>query len=155
MEWLVDLGYFGLFLGTLLAGTIIPFSSDFLLIGLLAAGGNPWLCLLAATLGNWLGGVINYGLGWLGRWDWLERWFKVKRETLEKQKAVVKKYGLWLALFSWLPLVGAVSVIALGFYKVKPFRAIVLILVGCFLRFLVWTLLYITYADRFIEWITR
>ena len=36
MEWLLDLGYLGLFLGTFLAGTVLPLSSDVLLIGMLA-----------------------------------------------------------------------------------------------------------------------
>ena len=33
MELFGDLGYLGLFLGTFLAATVVPFSSDFLIIG--------------------------------------------------------------------------------------------------------------------------
>ncbi|MDD2425504.1 MAG: DedA family protein, partial [Bacteroidales bacterium] len=33
MEFLGDLGYLGLFLGSFLAATIVPFSSDFLIVG--------------------------------------------------------------------------------------------------------------------------
>ena len=97
MEWLLDLGYFGLFIGTFLAGTVLPFSSDILMVGLLAAGGNPWLCLTVATLGNWAGTILNYLLGWLAKWDWLEKLCKVKEETLVKQKKNIDKYGLLLA----------------------------------------------------------
>ena len=87
MEWLLDLGYFGLFIGALLAATIIPFSSDFLLVGMLAAGGNVVVTVIVASLGNWAGGMISYWMGHAGRWEWIERWFKVKPETREKQKS--------------------------------------------------------------------
>ena len=67
MDWLIDLGYAGLFIGTFVAGTVLPLSSDVLLIGLLAAGGNPIACLVVATLGNWLGAMTSYYLGWYAK----------------------------------------------------------------------------------------
>ena len=114
MDTLVSLGYWGLFIGSFLASTIIPMSADVLLVGVLALGGNVWGCLAIATVGNWLGGLTSYWIGWLGRWDWIERWFKVKREKLEQQKGHVDRYGVWLALFTWLPIVGDLFAIALG-----------------------------------------
>jgi hypothetical protein len=44
--------------------------------------------------------------------------------------------------------------IALGFYKVKPRTTVLLTYTGCFVRFLVWTLLYIHYGDAFTDWLT-
>ena len=38
MEALLDWGYIGLFIGSFVAATIVPFSSDVLLVGILAAG---------------------------------------------------------------------------------------------------------------------
>ena len=99
MDTLVSLGYWGLFIGSFLASTVIPMSADVLLVGVLTLGGNVWGCLAIATVGNWLGGLTSYWIGWLGRWDWIERWFKVKREKLEQQKGHVDRYGVWLALF--------------------------------------------------------
>ena len=153
MGSLVAWGYWGLLIGSFLASTIIPMSADLLLVGVLSLGGNTWICLIIATIGNWLGGLTSYWLGWLGRWDWLERWLKVKREQLERQKEKIDRYGVWLALFTWLPLVGDLFAIALGFYRVSPKMSALYMLVGRFVRFLVWTLLYIRYADRFVEWI--
>ena len=153
MGSLVAWAYWGLFIGSFLASTIIPMSADLLLVGVLSLGGNTWICLIIATIGNWLGGLTSYWLGWLGRWDWLERWLKVNREQLERQKEKIDRYGVWLALFTWLPLVGDLFAIALGFYRVSPKMSALYMLVGRFVRFLVWTLLYIRYADRFVEWI--
>ncbi|MDH6303586.1 membrane protein YqaA with SNARE-associated domain [Parabacteroides sp. PF5-5] len=156
MDWLIQLGYWGLFIGTFLAGTVLPISSDILLVGVFTLGdSNPWLCLLAATSGNWIGLITTYSLGWLGKWEWLERWFNIKREKLIEQKKVVDKYGVWIALFTWIPVVGIVGLVGLGFYKVKPRLTILLLLLGCFARFLGWTLLYVRFGQQFIEWITR
>jgi membrane protein YqaA with SNARE-associated domain len=153
MDWLLDLGYGGLLIGTFLAGTVLTFSSDILLVGILVAGGNPWICLALATLGNGTGALTSYLLGWLGRWKWLEKWFKVKPETLEQQRARVHRYGVWGALLSWTPVVGQLFMIALGFYKVKPQMTVLLTYAGCFCRFLMWTLLYIHYGDSFTNWL--
>lgn len=142
MEWLENLGLFGLFISTFLAATVIPFSSDAVYLSVLAATGNPAGCLLAGTVGNWLGSVFTYYIGWIGKWEWIEKWFKVKPETLTRQKAKIDRYGVWLALFCWVPIVGDAVAIALGFYKTRPFWSIILMLVGKFGRFLVWNLIY-------------
>lgn len=133
-EW----GLLGLFLGNVLAATIFPFSSDALYIAVLAALKQPLACFVVGTAGNWLGSVITYYIGRLGKWEWIEKWFKVKPETLEKQKAKIDKYGVWLALIAWVPVIGDVFVIALGFYRTKPLPTILLLLIGKASRFLVW-----------------
>ena len=139
---LESLGLLGLFIGTFLAATILPFSSDALYIAVLAATKDTAGCLLVGTLGNWLGSVATYWMGWIGKWEWIEKWFKVKRETLEKQKVKIDKYGVWLALLAWIPIIGDVIAIALGFYRTRPWATMFLLLVGKFARFLLWNLIY-------------
>ena len=142
MEWLQSLGLLGLFIGTFLAATVLPFSSDALYLGILAVTGDVWGCLAVGTLGNWLGSVVTYWMGWIGKWEWIEKWFKVKPETLEKQKIKIDKYGVWMALLAWVPFVGDVIAIALGFYRPRPWATMFLLLVGKLLRFLCWNLIY-------------
>ena len=154
METLIDLGYWGLFIGSFLASTIIPMSADILLLGVLSLGGNAWLCYGIATLGNWLGGLTSYGIGWIGKWEWIEKWFKIKEEKLIRQKKYIDRYGVWLAFFTWLPFIGDLLAIALGFYKINPFISGLCMLIGRLIRFLVWTLLYLKFAERFVEFIT-
>ncbi|MCQ2182119.1 MAG: DedA family protein [Bacteroidales bacterium] len=141
MFGLENLGLIGLFVGCFLAATIMPFSSDALYIAVLIATKDPVGCLVWGTLGNWLGGVTTYWLGRLAKWEWIEKTFKVKPETLEKQKKYIDKYGVWLALISWVPVLGDVVALALGFYKTPAVWSIFLLLVGKFARFAVWTLL--------------
>lgn len=141
MESLESLGLFGLFLGNLLAATVVPFSSDALYIASLKLMGQPLACFLTASAGNWIGGMITYGMGYAGRTEWLERWFRVKPETIERQKRHLEKYGVWMALITWVPVIGDVVALALGFYKVKPLWSAILMLIGKAGRFAVWTLL--------------
>lgn len=136
-------GLLGLFIASFLAATVLPFSADALYVAALAALDNHLATLVVATLGNWLGGATTFFIGWLGRWQWMERWFKVKPETLEKQKRRVDRYGVWLALLSWVPIVGDVITLALGFYKTPPVTTVFLIGVGKFARFALWTMLLI------------
>ena len=142
MEWLQSFGLLGLFIGTFLAATVLPFSSDALYLGILAVTGDVWGCLAVGTLGNWLGSVVTYWMGWAGKWEWIEKWFKVKPETLEKQKIKIDRYGVWMALLAWVPFIGDVIAIALGFYRTRPWATMFLLLVGKLLRFLCWNLIY-------------
>lgn len=143
-EWLIlEWGYVGLFIGAFLAATLIPFSSDVLLIAVLMAGGDPYITVILASVGNWLGGLTSYWVGWLGKWEWIEKWFRIKREKLESQKKHVDKYGSLLALLTWLPIVGDLFAVALGFYRVDFKKSAVFMFIGKFARFVCWTLLYI------------
>lgn len=141
MEWLESLGLLGLFLGSALAASIVPFSSDVLYIAILASTGQSVGCLVVATAGSWLGSLFTYYLGWLGKWEWIEKWFKITREKLEQQQAKVQKYGVWLALFSWVPIIGDVTVLALGFYKTSRGWTFLMLLIGKALRYLFWNLI--------------
>ena len=65
MEFLIEYGYIGVFIASFLAATILPFSSEVVLTGVLLAGSAYWPCMVAATLGNFLGGMSCYWLGML------------------------------------------------------------------------------------------
>ncbi|MFI3277731.1 MAG: YqaA family protein [Rikenellaceae bacterium] len=142
IEWLIEWGYLGLFIGAFIAATVLPFSSDLMLVGLLAAGADPTLTILSATLGNWLGGLTSYYVGYLGRWEWIERYLHIKREKLEAQSIKIKKYGSLLALTTWVPFIGDVIAVALGFYKVDFKSSAIYMLIGKGGRFIVWAVLY-------------
>ena len=149
VNFLLDWGYLGLFLGAFLAATILPFSSDVLMVGFLAIGGNVYGAVAVASVGNWLGGLTSYWLGRLGKWEWIEKWFKVKEETIVKHKAKVDRYGSLLAVFTWLPLVGDVLAIALGFYRTDPKKTALFTFIGKTARYIMWAVLYIWISPMF------
>ena len=147
MEFLIEYGYIGVFIASFLAATILPFSSEVVLTGVLLAGSAYWPCMVAATLGNFLGGMSCYWLGMLGKVEWIEKYLRVKHETLERHKSKVDRFGAWLALLTWLPFVGDVFAVALGFYRVNFRKSAVLMLVGKGARFVCWALLFIWGKD--------
>ena len=141
VEFLAEYGLIGLFVGSFLAATVVPFSADVLLVGMLVAGANPLATIVVATAGNWLGGITSYGIGRAGKWEWIER-LHVNRESLERQKARIDRFGAPIALLTWVPFVGDVFAVALGFYRVKFLPAILWMLVGKGARFVCWYLLF-------------
>ena len=147
------LGLLGLFIGSFLAATVIPFSAEILLVGALLAGFDPITTFCVATLGNSLGSLTSYGMGYLGKWEWIEKWFHVSREKLEKQKSRIDKYGPYLAMLCWLPFIGDVFAIGLGFYRLNFPKTMLFIFIGKALRFGVWTFLYIQYGQAFLDFV--
>ena len=63
------------------AATVLPGGSEVLFTAMLAGGFDACLCLLAASAGNWLGGMSTYALGCLGKIEWLEKYCKVSIEV--------------------------------------------------------------------------
>lgn len=134
---LENLGLFGLFLGCFLSATIIPFSSEALLAGALLLHDDVWLVVAVAALGNTLGGMTSFLLGWLCKWDWLEKYLKVDRQKLDKIHTKVSRYGYPAALLAWLPIVGDLIAIAMGLLRMRPFPTAILMFIGKLARYVV------------------
>lgn len=95
--------YGGLFISAFLAATILPSSSEAVLIGLLAAGrGDPILLLLVATIGNTLGSVTNWFLGHGIDTLRTKSWFPVTPERYETASLIFRRYVAWTLLLAWL-----------------------------------------------------
>lgn len=135
IQLLVQYGAWGMFASAFLAGSILPFSSELVLVGLLAAGADPVELLLYATAGNTLGSLLNYGIGMLGREEWISRWTGVRADRLERGKRWIRRYGAWAGLLSWLPVAGEVIVVAMGYLRVNFIWTLTAITLGKFVRY--------------------
>jgi len=134
---LFDLGLLGLFIGTFLSATLIPFPSEVILIGMLEAGISVYACLVVATAGNFLGSITNYVIGYLGNSETLIKFFKLNQTKLDLWESRLSEHGVYLGLLAWLPIVGDPMVAALGFFRVKFIPLAALMLLGKFARYLV------------------
>lgn len=134
----MDYGLWGLFLASFLAATVVPFSSEALLSFLIVNGTNPYAAVLVATAGNWLGGMSSYGIGYLGKWEWIEKYLRVKRQSIEKWHDRLYKRGAIFAFLCWLPGVGDIFAVGLGLLRTNVFITAVAMLLGKFLRYVVW-----------------
>ena len=67
IDFLINWGYWGMLISAFLAGSILPFSSEAVMVGLLAAGLQPGPLVVYGTIGNVAGSIMNYGIGRLGK----------------------------------------------------------------------------------------
>ena len=141
MESFVELGLLGLFIASFLSATILPMNSEIVLTILLVNNYPLHTSLFIATLGNWLGGMTNYGLGYLGKIKLLERFLGVKRKKIEKIKIKIDRLGSFLAFFCWMPIIGDLFAVGLGFFKISFLRVSIWMLVGKAIRYIVWAAL--------------
>lgn len=136
-----EIGFWGLFVTSFLAATIIPITSEALLIAMLSMKYDPFISLACATTGNTFGGWLNYIIGRIGNPYWLKV-FGATLEKIEKWKKQVNRFGSWMALLSWLPFIGDLLGIALGFFRARILPTFLFIFIGKFLRYLIIVLLY-------------
>ena len=138
MENYLELGYLGLFLAAFIAATIFPFSSEGVLSLLLIAGYNPMVLILIATAGNWFGGLTTFGLGWLGKWEYVEKKLKIPKQKIEEFSLKMHRWGALAGFFCWMPVIGDLLALSLGFLKCNVWLVSITMLLGKGLRYIVW-----------------
>lgn len=134
---LIEWGYVGLFISAFLAGSIIPFSSEAVLVALIypSVGLNPTLCVLLATAGNTMGGLTCYWLGHLGKMEWLVKYFKVNPDKLERMQTYLNGRSALFAFFVCLPFIGDLIAIALGFLRSNIYVVSISMFAGKLLKY--------------------
>ena len=137
VQLMIDWGYLGLFVSAVLAGSVIPFSSELVMIALVKVGLNPAMCVLSATLGNTIGGMTCYYMGHLGNVVWIEKYFKVKKEKIDKMQQFLQGKGALMGFFAFLPFVGSAVAIALGFMRSNVWLTTLSMLTGKLVRYAV------------------
>lgn len=135
---MIQIGYWGLFVASFLSATIVPFSSEAVLLGMIVAGFDPVLTTIIATLGNWLGSMFTFCLGYVGNIERIEKWLRISKEKTDKYKAVTKKYGAWFGLLVWVPIIGDVLAVCMGLVRTPVVMSMILILIGKAVRYSIW-----------------
>jgi membrane protein YqaA with SNARE-associated domain len=128
--------YLTLFTVSLLAATLLPLGSEALLLYDLSLGYNSSLLLLFATLGNTIGSVINYFLGYKGV-DFLVEKKYANTKQLQKATNTFKKYGAFSLLLSWMPIIGDPITFVAGVLKYEFKKFVVLVFVAKGVRYLI------------------
>lgn len=137
----MDYGYTGMGIAAFLAGSFIPFSSEAIFAGLYAGGLGLRSLVIAATIGNVLGGVFNYLVGRMCNEGWVYRLFRIKEHKLASTKEKVRRRGAWMGLLAWLPLIGSAITIALGILRVNFITSLLTMTIGKFVRYIILALI--------------
>ena len=131
---LIDWGYWGIFVSAAVAGSILPFSSEAVLVGLLGLGLDPAGLLAAATAGNTLGGMTCYWLGMLGNRNHIRR-LGISEEKLARAERFLAGRGAAMAFFAFLPVIGSAISVVLGMLRSNPRIVIAAMALGKALRY--------------------
>ena len=134
---LISYGYWGMLITAFVAGSFFPFSSEAVMIGLLAAGLDPWLLIIYGTIGNVAGGMFNYTVGRMGKLEWIEKYLHVSQESLDKATRFMGGRGAWMGFFAFVPILGSAITIVLGLMRANIPISVISITIGKFLRYVV------------------
>jgi membrane protein YqaA with SNARE-associated domain len=118
----------GLFSSGFISSTLLPGGSELLLLLLLDQGHYPWWQLVAiVTLGNSLGGVLTWGMGY-----WVAYRFPLRVLSARQQQARdrLHRYGSPVLLLSWLPLLGDPLCFISGWLKQRLWLCVLFIGLG-------------------------
>ncbi|MBP3252551.1 MAG: DedA family protein [Prevotella sp.] len=136
-DLLIHFGYWGMMAAAFLAGSFFPFSSEAVMLALMATGLDTWQLVVYGTAGNVLGSVLNYCVGRMGRMEWIEHYLYVKPESLQRAERFMANRGAWMGFFAFLPVLGSAITIVLGLMRANPLITLLSITLGKFLRYLV------------------
>ena len=137
VHFLTQYGYWGMLLAAFLAGSFFPFSSEAVMIGLMATGLDPWLLMIYGTIGNVLGSIVNYFVGRMGKMEWIEKYLHVSKAGLEKAPRFLAGHGAWMGFFAFLPVLGSAIAIALGLMRSNIVITFIAITLGKIFRYII------------------
>lgn len=143
LSFLISYGYIGMFVASFIAGSVFPFSSEAVMTGLLLAGTPKVPLFLAATIGNVMGSMFNFWVGSLGDPQKIEKYTHVKPEKIERVSGFMQKYGAWLGFFTFVPVLGSLLSVSLGYLRANVWLSLLSISMGKSLRYavLMWVVL--------------
>ena len=114
-----EYGPFGLFLSSFLAATILPFSSEVALIGVIELGMSASDALVYASLGNCLAVAVNYLLGYF---LYQVMHIRIQNSKMgQKAYSLSHKYGYYALILSPLPIIGDPITIVSGLIRLNFF----------------------------------
>ena len=124
-----DASLWGMLAGSFLAATLIPISSELMLVGALRLHPEmAWQLWAVATLGNSAGGMTTYLMG---------RWLP-HRHTI-RHEAQIRRFGAASLLLSWVPLAGDALCLGAGWLRLAWLPCLIFMTLGKAARYAVIT----------------
>ncbi|MFZ6750359.1 YqaA family protein [Undibacterium sp. Ren11W] len=140
---LPQVGLSAVFLISFIAATLLPLGSEPTVFAVISA--NPslyWAVIAVATLGNSLGGVVDYWMGYYAKQTFAaersSRWF-----------AYLSRFGAKTMLLAWLPVIGDPMCTLAGWLKLPFWPSVMYMTIGKFLRYISMTWILLSLPDGF------
>lgn len=132
---LIGYGYWGMLLSAFLAGSVFPFSSEAVILALLAAGLDPLPLIIYGSIGNVAGSMFNYSVGRMGKTEWFERYLHISNKNMNRAKRFMGDRGAIMGFFAFIPIIGSAITVLLGLMRSNIFLSIASITIGKVLRY--------------------
>jgi membrane protein YqaA with SNARE-associated domain len=131
-----EAGLWGLFASAVLAATVLPGSSEVVMIALLTAHPElAWTAFAVALTGNLSGSMMTFGMGWGARQGY-DRFRRVQWQLDARQKQRLERWGPPALFLSFVPLAGDALVLAAGWLRLPPLYSALWIALGKGFRYL-------------------
>jgi membrane protein YqaA with SNARE-associated domain len=134
-----DVGLLSVFIISVVSATLLPLGSEPAVFAVVKANGTLfWPAILVGTVGNTLGGIVDYWMGYGAQQVFAKeqesRWF-----------GWLQRYGAKVLLLAWLPAIGDPLCTLAGWLKLPFWSCVVYMAIGKFLRYvtMTWLLLYV------------
>lgn len=137
IDLLTSYGYIGMLLSAFLAGSFLPFSSEAVMLALLAAGLDPVELIIYGSVGNVAGSMFNYVVGRMGKLEWIEKYLHVKKESLDRAQRFMAGHGAWMGFFAFIPILGSAITIVLGLSRANIPLSVLSITIGKVVRYII------------------
>lgn len=140
LEFLISYGFVGMFVASFIAGSVFPFSSEAVMTGLQLAGVPLFPLFLSATTGNVLGSMFNFWIGSMGDPMKIQKYTHVSSEKIDNMSKFMQRYGAWLGFFTFVPVLGSVISVTLGYLRANVWLSLLSITLGKSIRYavLIW-----------------
>ena len=131
---MLSLGF--LFTICFLAATFIPVPSEIYFLYELSEGRDFYLTLAIASLGNTLGSIVNYFIGFFAI-SFALKFRLISEQKYQRGVAFFDKWGTWSLLLTWTPILGSAIMLAAGVAKYKWYKYLAIVLVAKTLRYFI------------------
>ena len=148
LVWLAlpAVGLPAVFLVCLVSATLLPMGSEPALFAYIKL--NPemfWIAIFIATLGNTVGGMIN----WIMGYGAIHAHDKIRGPREHRLMGWFERLGPPALLLSWLPIVGDPLCAVAGWLKLPWLPCMIYMAIGKFLRYLTMTYFLMMVPDDF------
>ncbi|MGZ3181866.1 MAG: YqaA family protein [Telluria sp.] len=138
-----QVGLTSIFIISFISATLLPMGSEPAVFAVVKANGALfWPAILVGTLGNTLGGAVDYWMGYTARHAFAReqetRWFQW-----------LQRYGAKTMLLSWVPGIGDPLCTMAGWLRMPYWPSVGYMAVGKFVRYIVMTWLLLHVPDGF------
>ena len=131
-----------LFISSFISSTILPGHSEITLTTFIFLNKYNIINLIfIASLGNILGSILNWYLGFHFVKFKEKKWFPINKRQLEKASLWFSNYGKWSLFLSWVPFLGDPLTVVAGVLRVPIITFLIIVSISKILRYVIVSLI--------------